>query len=42
MTSKLEVIAGSVNWNAKDLGLKGAITLVLDLAIQTLVFNVVR
>ena len=42
MISKLEVIAENVNWNAKDLGLRGAITLVLDLAIQTLVFNVVR
>ena len=42
MLSKLEVIAENVNWNAKDLGLRGAIILVLDLAIQTLVFNVVR
>ena len=42
MTSKLEAIAENVNWNAKDLGLKGAIILVLDLAIQTLVFNVVK
>ena len=42
MISKLEVIAENVNWNAKDLGLKGAIILVLDLVIQTLVFNVVK
>ena len=42
MISKLEAIAENVNWNAKDPGLKGAIILVLDLAIQTLVFNVVK